>query len=254
MSTLPGEKGRQRSRSRIVVSVEDGPQPGGGGGREPQSRVWHGERLRARRRRRLLSLSGLVLLVVVLALLAGAYLWYQGLKSKPAYSLALAADAAARGDAQTFERYVDVEQVSRGLVPQVIEQLSGGRGGVQVPPQVRRNLVANAGIFLPGVRDGVREEAMRQIKDAYERGGAGSYPFFVRAIALSRAVESEAPGINGEERDVTRTITYRLDERPVELGVRCLDERCAGWRVVSIRSDDLAGRVAERLARTFPIR
>jgi hypothetical protein len=193
--------------------------------------------------------------VVILLLIFGVgYWWWQSFKSSPTYTLALVVDAAERDDREAFERLVDVEGVSRSVVPQVIERVRGGDNALNIAPQVRRQIAQNAQVWLPGVREQVRDVLMAETKAIGERGGGRDYPFFVRALALSRLGESKTQeGAAGSV--ATASVTYQVNERPMEFGLREGDggEGQPDWKIVSLKSDDLATRVAEQVAKTFPM-
>jgi len=250
MSTVPGDRAKKGRRSRIVVNVEQPPP-------EDKSAAvgrWRGKS-RARRvqgrRRRVLSVAGIVLASVVLLLcLVGWWSW-RSFKSSPSYTLALAAEAAELDDQQAFEALVDVEGVSRSVVPQVIERVRGTDNGLNIPPQVRRQIAQNAQVWLPSVREQVRGVLMAETKRLAESGGARNYPFFVRALALSRLGETKT--LDGARDNRTATVTYQVNERPVEFGLREGGEGQPDWKIISVKSDDLAARVAEQVARTFPM-
>ncbi|MCA1564188.1 MAG: hypothetical protein LC803_00750 [Acidobacteria bacterium] len=250
MSTVPGERAKKGRRSRIVVNVDERP---------PEDRdasVARGRgQLRARRvqgrRRRVLSVAGAALASVVLLLCLAGWWWWQSFKSGPTYTLALAVEAAELDDQRAFEELVDVEAVSRSVVPQVIERVRGADDSLNIPPQVRRQIAQNAQVWLPGVREQVRGVLMAETKQLAERGGARDYPFFVRAVALSRLGETKT--LAGERDNRTATVIYQVYERPVEFGLRGSGEGQTEWKIVSVKSDDLAARVAEQVARTFPM-
>lgn len=80
----------------------------------------------------------LILLVLLLALAAGGYLYYNSLKTGPQYALLQAAAATQTHDLSTFERYVDVDALTGHLVDDVASQGSlltalvpGGSFGMQ---------------------------------------------------------------------------------------------------------------------------
>jgi hypothetical protein len=253
MSTVPGDRAKKGKRSRIVVNVE--PKP-------PEDRSasvgrWRGK-FRAQRtsgrRRRALLVAAIPLVVILLLIFGAGYWWWQSFRSSPAYTLALVVEAAERDDREAFERLVDVEGVSRSVVPQVIERVRGGDNALNIAPQVRRQIAQNAQVWLPGVREQVRDVLMTETKAIGERGGARDYPFFVRALALSRLGESRTQ--EGRAGSVaTASMTYQINERPVEFGLRGGEggEGQPEWKIVSLKSDDLATRVAEQVAKTFPM-
>ena len=253
MSTVPGERARKGKRSRIVVNVEPSPsEDRSGAANRPRGKL--PARRTGGRRRRALLVAAIPFVAILLLAFGAGYWWWQSFKSSPAYTLALVIDAAERDDREAFERLVDVEGVSRSVVPQVIERVRGGDNALDIAPQVRRQIAQNAQVWLPGVREQVRDVLMTETKGLGERGGARNYPFFVRAFALSRLGESKMQeGTAG--RDSTASVTYQVNERPVEFGLRGGDggEGQPDWKIVSLKSDDLATRVAEQVAKTFPM-
>jgi hypothetical protein len=201
---------------------------------------------------RLLVPLGVVAAVFV-AFLGGGYLWWQSYKAKPAYALALVLDAARRGDTQTFDALVDVDEVSRNLAPQVVAQMRAP-GATQLPAPLRRQIEANAQVLLPGAREQVRATLMAQVKDVLTRSGVDGYPVALLGLAVPRVAEI-MPGLDGARDDATATLN--INGRPVELGLHRMNEASAGtgaarWRVESVKSDELAARVAETLARVYP--
>ncbi|MDQ1591283.1 MAG: hypothetical protein QOG71_1910 [Pyrinomonadaceae bacterium] len=252
MSTVPGDRAKKSRRSRIVVNVEERP---------PEDRdaaVARGRgKLRARRvqgrRRRVLSVASIALAAVALLMCLAGWWWWQSFKSSPAYTLALAAEAAEADDQRAFEGLVDVEGVSRSVVPQVIERVRGNDTSLNIPPQVRRQIAQNAQVWLPGVREQVRGVLMAETKRLAETRGARDYPFFIRALALSRAGETKTT--EGARNNRTATVTYQVNERPVEFGLMGGDGSAGQpeWKIIAVKSDELAARVAEQVARTFPM-
>ncbi|HEV2801205.1 MAG TPA: hypothetical protein VGW12_11950 [Pyrinomonadaceae bacterium] len=249
MSTVPGDRAKKSRRSRIVVNVEQPPE-------DRDANVARGRgRLRARRvegrRRRVLSVGAIALAGIALLLCLIGWWWWQSFKSSPSYTLALAVEAAEADDQQAFERLVDVDGVSRSVVPQVIERVRGTDNALDIPPQVRRQIGQNAQVWLPGVREQVRGVLMEETRQLAEAGGARDYPFFVRALALRRLGETKIQ--EGERQTRTATVTYKMNERPVELGLMGGAEGQPAWKIVSVKSDELATRVAQQIARTFPM-
>ena len=250
MSTVPGDRSRKQKRSRIVVNVADeSPRPAarGSSALSPRRRA---HRPRSRNPRLLVPLG--VIALVLLALLGGTYFWWQSYKARPAYALALVLDAARRGDVSAFDALVDVDAVSRSLAPQVAAQVRA----TQLPVPVRRQIEANAAVLLPGAREQVRATLMDEIKSVLAQSGTDDDSFLVLALGVARVVELKA-GINGADNDVAATATLNVNGRPVELDLRRRDEAQdhtgdTRWRVVGVKSDELAARMAETLARVYP--
>jgi len=162
MSTVPGDRAKKGKRSRIVVNVESKPPVQD---RTAAVERWRGT-FRARRtggrRRRALLVAAIPFVVILILVFGVGYWWWQSFKSSPAYTLALVVDAAERDDREAFEELVNVEGVSRSVVPQVIERVRGGDNALNIPPQVRRQIAQNAQVWLPGVRDQVRDVLMAE--------------------------------------------------------------------------------------------
>jgi hypothetical protein len=255
MSTERGRRAKERKRSRIVVNVDD-PRQKQRDEDERTSRLSRrgGRRLSKRARRRRALVAG-VCGVVLFALLAGAYSWYQYDKKSPTYSLALLADAARRGDAQTVEQLVDIDQVTQSLVPQVVAKVSGGGqtqtqpgaqpgAQTQVPASVRRYIEANAGVLIPGARNAVRDALIQSIRSGVA-SRTDSYPFFLTALGARFAAEEIS--VQGD----VATVAFKSNGQPVVLTL----QRSGGgerWRVVSVQSDELATRIADNLSRGLP--
>jgi len=251
MSTMRGEKAKEQKRSRIVVNMDDLRR-----GDEEKRRVEEEGRLarrpmqrrgtglsRAGRRRLLFVAGGLV--VVFAGLLLAGYGWYRSYRASPPYSLALLADAAVRKDAPTIDALLDVDAVTRALVPQVkakIAERAQGQGAIPAP--VRRYVEQNAAVLIPGARDSVRAAVVEQIKSGVA-DSVESYPFFLTAVGVRFAADEIR-----EEGDVA-TVTFKRNERPVELMMQ-RSGSLGHWRVVSVRSDELATRISDNLARGLP--
>src|SRR5215218_6085187 len=111
---------------------------------------------------RVLGVTGLIVVGVLLVLLVGSYMWYQGFRESPPYSLALLLDAAQHDDVQAVETMIDADQIAQGFVPQVIENLAGA--GSPITPQARASLTAALPALLPRVRETMRDEIARALK------------------------------------------------------------------------------------------
>lgn len=252
MSTIRGKKSKEGKRSRFVVDV-DALQRADEEKRVAKKsrgvrRLVHRPGLSPQGKRRLAIVLG-ALALVVLGLAIVFYSWYGGYRSSPTYSLALLADAARANDRQTIDALLDTDGVARGLVPQVkakvAERATQTEGGpAPIPAPLRRYIDQNAAVLVPGARDAVREAVVSSVR----RGAAekvDDYPFFVAAVAARFAVDEVR-----EEGDVA-TVTFTENNRPVELMMQ-RGGTLGHWRIVSLRSDELAERIADNLARGMP--
>jgi len=218
----------QGRKSRIVVDVERV---------QAEARAKRGRRFG--RAGRFISVTALVIIGGVLVLLVGSYAWWQGFKKSPPYSLALLADAAQHDDVQTVEALIDADQIAQGFIPQVIDNLAGA--GSALPPQARASLTNALPQLLPRVREGVRDEIAREVKE-FSKNDSSNVPFFVKALAVRQAATVA-------ERGDAATVGVKAGDRPVELTMRRDGER---WKVVTVKDPQLASEIATRLASSLP--
>jgi hypothetical protein len=188
---------------------------------------------------RALGVTGLVVLGVVVALLVGSYVWWQGFKKSPPYSLALLLDAAQQDDVRAVETLIDADQIAQGFVPQVVENLAGA--GSPLPPQARASLTAALPALLPRVRETMRDEIARSLK-TLSQDDSSRLPFFARAIGVRQAADVE-------EREDVADVRLKAGEREVNLSMRRDGER---WKVVTVKDPQLASEIAARLATSLP--
>src|SRR5829696_2473287 len=188
---------------------------------------------------RALGVTGLVVVGALLVLLVGSYMWYQGFKKSPPYSLALLLDAAQHDDVQAVETMIDADQIAQGFVPQVIDNLAGA--GSQLPPQARASLTATLPALLPRVRETMRDEIARAMK-GLSQNDSSNLPFFAKALGVRQMATVV-------ERGDAATVTVKAGERPVELSMRRDGER---WKLVTVKDSQLASDIATRLAASLP--
>lgn len=223
-------------RSRIVIDVGKDQQnspaagrarrTGGGGGGGGAGKV--------------LIVIALVIVAIFAAVGVGGFLWYRGQKQTPAYSLALLADSAQRNDMQQFDRMVDLDRVAENFLPQVVERAGGDANSILSTVNNASGGANAAARMLPGVREAVRDEFVRQAREA--SAGGANVPVFLIALAVPRVVDSIT-----EEANAAR-VNLKIQNRPVELTMeRAEIEGEPRWRVVSVRDDELATRIAGQL-------
>jgi hypothetical protein len=221
----------QGRKSRIVIDVDRV--------RAEAAQKRAGRFGRAGRMGRVLGVTGLVVVGLLLVALVGSYAWWQSFKKSPPYSLALLLDAAQRDDVQAVETMIDADQIAQGFVPQVIENLAGA--GSPISPQARASLTAALPALLPRVRETMRDEIARSLKN-FSQDDSRSAPFFVKALGVRQAADVEE---NGD----AATVKLGVGDRPVELSMRRDGER---WKVVTVKDPQLATDIAARLATSLP--
>jgi uncharacterized membrane protein len=188
---------------------------------------------------RILLIIALVLGLIVAALLAGGYFWWQSYKTTPAYTLALLVDAAQRNDQAAFDQVVDTDKIVENFVPQVTDKAIGRYASALTAP-LRKQVEQLVPKLLPAVKQQVREEVTRQAKEMSER--AGNWPFPIVAIGIPYAV-----GIK-EEGDKA-IVDVKLKDRPVQLTMQRNGEQ---WKVVAVRDDALASKIVDDIAKNLP--
>ncbi len=231
-------------------------QGGGGGGRKSRividvaqaqadarfGRRGKGAGAKMGRGAKILSAGALIAALVVVALLAGGYVWWQRYQKSPAYTLALLIDAAQRDDVRAVEELIDTDRVTQGFAPQVLDKLtSGASPAAAVTTPARTQVEAALPQLLPRVRETMREEIAREAKGFAEKSG-GNVPFIVFALGISRAAEIKEQG-------EAATATLKVGDRPIELTLQRNGER---WKVVTVKDDALAADIAARVASSLP--
>lgn len=220
--------GAPAGKSRFVINLDEAP-PGGGGGFRSGGRRGGG-------RSGCLKLSGIVAVVLIgilLAALAGGYYWWRGYQQRPAYTLALLVDAAQRDDAQAIEQYADLDRISSSFIPQVITEARRRFNAPEGVENLARGQYEDAVTRLtPGLRQNVRDEVMRQAREAGAR--AANVPFIVIALAVPYVVDSV------REEGNNATVALKIGERNVELTMERNNDR---WKIVGARDEALAARI-----------
>jgi hypothetical protein len=222
-----------QKRSRIVINLERA--------RDamhfsPQGQQFYGD---GRRRKKWPIVLG-ILGVVLIGLLVGGYFYWQHYKTKPAYSLALALDAAQRDDAAVFDEVVDTERVAESFAPQMVDEATA-RLGTALTPAMRQRVQALIPTLLPKIKDSLRDEVMRHVKEASTR--AQGKPFFLIALYLPYIVDIK-------QQNDTATITAKANDRNIELTMqRSSDTR---WKIIAVKDPVLANRLVDDIAKYLP--
>jgi uncharacterized membrane protein len=231
MSAPVEEKKDRPKRSRIVVEFDKAKE-------FAQHPMQHLPR-RGTSGARILLIILLVLGVLLAGLAAGGYFYWQSYKTRPAYTLALLVDAAQRNDQAAFDQLVDTNKIVENFVPQVTEKALGRYASALTGP-LRKQVEQLVPKLMPGVKQTVRNEVTRHVKELSER--AGNWPFAIVALAVPYAV-----GIK-EDGD-TATVDVTLKDRPVQLTMQRNGEL---WKVVAVRDDALATRIVDDIAKNLP--
>ena len=182
-----------------------------------------------------LTLGGLLLVVFVAGLV-----WWQHYKTTPAYSLALVVDAAQRNDGAAFDQVVDMDKVVDNFLPQVAQTATGGLAS-DVAAALRTQLQSLAPGVMASVQQTIKEEIRKRINEVAESSGAR--PFFLTALGIPFKADIS-------ESDETAKAKMNAGAHEVELTMKRLDG--GHWRVIALRDEALAGRVANNIVKYLP--
>lgn len=194
---------------------------------------------RGSRGAKILTVIGLLFVVIILAVALGAFFWWQNYKTKPAYSLALMVDAVQRGDEAAFNEIVDTDKVVENFVPQVTEKAIGRYAAALTAP-IRRQVETLVPKLLPSIKEQVRAEVTKQIKELSAR--AEGKPFILIALAMPYIVDVKEDG------DTARVMA-NLKDRQVELTMMRSNDR---WKVVAVKDDAMAAQFVDNIAKNLP--
>jgi uncharacterized membrane protein len=194
---------------------------------------------RGSRGSRILAIGCLGLVVILIGIGIGGFLWWQNYKTKPAYSLALLVDAVQNNDEAAFNELVDTDKVVENFVPQVTEKAIGRYAAALTTP-VRKQVEALVPKLLPGIKAQVREEVSKKIKELAAR--AEGKPFFLIALGMPYVVDVKEDGD-------TANVMANLNDRQVELTMVRNESR---WKIVAVKDDVMAAQLVDRIIKDLP--
>lgn len=190
-----------------------------------------------RGRRRALKVLGIfsaVIIVIAIIVFISGFAYWSHLKTTPQYSLALIVDAARRDDPKTIEELVDTDAVVDDFVPQITDKAVElyGRG---LPSGVVKRVAIAASPVLPFVKEKARAELPGLLRERTKR--FENIPFWVMAAGADRYLEIEVDGEIAKVRSKSKG-------RPLEVRMKKDGDR---WKIVAVRDEVLAKRIAERI-------
>lgn len=181
----------------------------------------------------------LILFGLLIVISAALFFWWQRYQTTPAYTLALLVDAAQQNDGEAFDQLVDMDRV----VDNFMSQMGQTIGGISEDSAtaVRTRLQSVAPGVTATVRQIIREETRKQINEV--ASPFSTRPFLLMAVAIpfkadiSQSNEMAHVKINSREHKVELVLERSNDGR---------------WRVVSLRDDALAARIATNILKDLP--
>ncbi len=183
---------------------------------------------------RILGVSGIVLAALLLVGTVVGYFYWQNLKTTPQYSLALLVDAARRNDQQAIDELVDTDAVVESFLPQVTDK-AVELYGKNLPADKIAKVKDAATPLMPAIKARARQEVPRVIAEKTDK--FSGIPYWAIAIGASYYLDVKQDG-------ETATIVSKIPERQFELTMKRKGDK---WRVVGIKDDALAKRIAETI-------
>src|ERR1700682_326871 len=227
------------SRRRIVIPL--GQASGGSGVWSAPSRMTPPGSAPPRKGRavKVLAILGLVVVALVLALAAGAFLWWQHYQTTPAYSLAVLVDAAQRNDMTGVDTIVDTDKIVDNFAGQVTEKAAARYGGA-LSGDVSKTIRARVPALLPNIKQQVRDAVAARVREISAK--ADQKPFFVIALAMPYFVSVKTT-------DDKANAIANIHDQQVKLDlVRSGDL----WRVVAVQDDALVQRLVDEVIKDLP--
>lgn len=181
-----------------------------------------------------LRVAAILLLTVSVVGAVGGYFYWRHLKTTPQYSLALLIDAARKDDRKTVNDLVDADAIVDDFMPQITDK-AVELYGRNVPPSTIAKVAQVAAPILPSVKVRARAEIPDLIRDKTQK--FNRVPFWAIAAGAKRYLEIIEEGDKA-------FITSNLPDSPLNLTMKRSGEK---WRVVGVRDEELARRIAEKI-------
>ena len=146
----------------------------------------------------------IMLLVIVLALGAAGYYYYQNLKNGPKGALAQAASAVNDHDMAKFEKFVNVNSVTTHLVDDIVNQ---GSGLLSLVPGGTLGLGVAMRFAKPALAKAAHKEVERYVETGSLEAAAEAAPKRLVSISLTKMVskvvsaDSQFKGIKYEREE-----------------------------------------------------
>jgi len=218
-------------RKRIVIDL-DAPQGG-------PAATASGARGKHAKWRRILALLMGVVLVVVLAAIAGGFIGWRYYQSTPAYTLTLMIDAAQRNDLAEFQKRIDDEEVAKNMLASV-NQKAAGRYGFALTSSIQQRIDAVMPSLLPQLKQTIHDEVVKEIKEFAAKSEPKPFIFLVVTVPSLMKVTTE-----GDTAKATATLSGRL----IELTMRRDADR---WKVIEFKDDVVVQRVVDNVMKELP--
>ena len=190
----------------------------------------------ARKRRLLLLLA--VIAAMFLIVPAGAFFWWQHYKATPAYQLALLFDAVHRNDKATIDQIVAMDSITDAFASQVTQNVLSQNTSATTDSD-RKKLESSVTGLAPSIKETVREEVEKQVRD--EAAPSAGKSFLMMALAVPYKVGIKQAG---------DTATVAAQAHPVSWTMQ--RSSSGPWTIVAVKDDALASRMQEQVTSELP--
>ncbi len=183
---------------------------------------------------KVLKILGITLGAALAVGAIGGYFYWQSLKKKPQYSLALIVDAARRDDQKAIDALVDTDAAVDDFLPQITAK-AVELYGRNLPQQTIARIEKVAAPVLPVVKQRARAEIPDLIREKTKK--FESVPFWAIVLAAGRFLDITQEGDKA-------FVKSKITDKPLELTLKRSGDR---WQVVGLKDEELARRIAEKI-------
>jgi hypothetical protein len=217
-------------RKRIVINLDA---PGGTASQpgRPGSRT--------RRWPKVLAIIAGLLLVTVIAVAVGGFLWWRHYQTTPSYTLALIVDAAQRNDLAEFQKRIDDEEIAKNMIASV-SQKAASRYGFALSNSVQQRIDSVMPSLLPRLKQTINDEVVREMKEFASSSEPKPFIFLVATVPSLVTVTTE-----GDSAKATAAVAGRT----IELTMRRDADR---WKVTEFKDDVVVQRVVDSVMKELP--
>jgi hypothetical protein len=187
----------------------------------------------------ILKIFAVLVIVAVIGLGLGGFLWWRHYQNTPAYSLALLVDAAQHNDMPAVDKIVDTDKIVGNFADEVVEKAANRYGGA-LNPEVKKNIRTRVPTLLPVIKQQLRDELAARIKEVSANGE--QRPFLLIALAMPWVVDITAA-------DDKATATTRVHDQMVKFD---LERGGEGWKVVAVQDDALLQKLVDDVMKQLP--
>ena len=190
---------------------------------------------------RLLIIMAVILILLGGGVVFGGYLWWSSFQKRPAYSLAILADASQRNDTATIDSLLDTDKVADDFVGQVRQRATGSVTSALssvLPNQTDSALTT----LTPKLKQTVHDELIKELHRI--SAPAAGKPFILVALGITRFADIK------EENNIAHAALKIKDEH---LQLTMQPSTAPGrWRITAVQDDKLTDVIAESMKRNLP--